>query len=148
MNIQTQYFGEIRIKEEEIVHFESGIPGFLDEHQFCILPMEDTPFFIMQSVKDENIAFVLADPFLHDSNYHFDLDDEVKEKLKIEKPKDVAVFVILTVREPLTETTANFQAPIIINQTKRLGKQMILHDKKLKVRTKIFQMNLHNEMEE
>ncbi|MFB6468940.1 flagellar assembly protein FliW [Cytobacillus sp. Hz8] len=147
MDIRTKYFGAIRIKNEEIVHFEGGIPGFLNEQQFCILPMEGTPFFVLQSVKDENIAFVLADPFLHDPNYHFDLDDDVKEKLEIAEPKDVAVFAILTVHEPLTDTTANFQAPIVINQTKKLGKQIILQDKQLKLRTKIFQANLPNGME-
>ena len=28
MNIKTKYHGEISINDEEILHFEKGIPGF------------------------------------------------------------------------------------------------------------------------
>jgi flagellar assembly factor FliW len=58
--------------------------------------------------------------------YEFDLPEV--EKLEIESEKDVATFTILTVREPFQETTANLQAPLIINQTKKLGRQVILNN--------------------
>lgn len=33
MIIHTKYHGQMNIKEEQIILFESGIPGFLEEKQ-------------------------------------------------------------------------------------------------------------------
>ncbi len=47
MKIQTKFHGEIEIKETDIFTFESGIPGFLDEKKFTLLPLDETPFFVL-----------------------------------------------------------------------------------------------------
>lgn len=118
MKIQTKFHGEQEIVKEEIIKFDHGIPGFLDEKEFYIFPLEDTPFLILQSINTKEVAFIIADPFSLFPDYEFDLSEDVIEALKIEAEKDVAVFVILTVREPFNQTTANLQAPVIINQNK------------------------------
>jgi flagellar assembly factor FliW len=127
MKIQTKFHGEIEIKEEQVIHFNAGIPGFIDEQEFCILPIEETPLFVLQSVKSAETAFILTDPFSFFMDYEFNLPEEVTEALSISSDKDVAVSVILTVQEPFEKTTANLQAPIIINQKEKQGKQVILN---------------------
>ncbi|WP_163144133.1 flagellar assembly protein FliW [Bacillus sp. 22-7] len=127
MNIQTKFHGEQEINKDDIIYFPSGIPGFLDEKEFYILPLEGTELFVMQSVKTTEVAFIVTDPFVLFPQYEFDLPEEVLEKLEIQSDKDVAVFAILTVREPFHNTTANLQAPLVINHTKKLGKQVILN---------------------
>ncbi|AIE61354.1 flagellar assembly protein FliW [Bacillus methanolicus] len=134
MKIQTKFHGEQEIVKEEIIKFDHGIPGFLDEKEFYIFPLEDTPFLILQSINTKEVAFIIADPFSLFPDYEFDLSEDVIEALKIEAEKDVAVFVILTVREPFNQTTANLQAPVIINQNKKLGKQHILNDSNYSIR--------------
>jgi flagellar assembly factor FliW len=126
MNIQTKFHGQITIKEVDIIAFPSGIPGFLEEKEFLILPLEGTELYVLQSTNTKEVAFILADPFTLLPQYEFDLPEEVLEKLDIKSDKDIAAFTILTVREPFEETTANLQAPVIINQTKKAGKQVIL----------------------
>ncbi|MBG9452193.1 flagellar assembly protein FliW [Cytobacillus firmus] len=126
MNIQTKFHGEQEINKEDTIHFPSGIPGFLEEKEFYILPFEGTDLFVLQSVKTTEVAFIVTDPFVLFPQYEFDLPEEALEKLEIQSDKDVAAFAILTVREPFQETTANLQAPLVINQTKKLGKQVIL----------------------
>lgn len=129
MEILTKYHGEIEINESEIIQFHQGIPSFLDEHQFYILPLaEDGPFMIMQSVQTPSLAFVIVSPFDFFKNYEVKLTDQVIEVLEIEKQEDVALFVILTIQEPFQNTTANLQGPIVINNTKKIGKQVILSD--------------------
>jgi flagellar assembly factor FliW len=127
MNMQTKFHGEVEINEEQVLHFNTGIPGFIDEKKFCILPIEETPLFVLQSVKSAETAFILTDPFSFFTDYEFDLPEEVTEALSISFDKYVAVFVILTVQEPFEKTTANLQAPVIINQKEKLGKQVILN---------------------
>lgn len=129
MEILTKYHGEIEINESEIIHFQQGIPSFLDEHQFYILPLaEDSPFMIMQSVQTSSLAFVIVSPFDFFKDYEVKLTDQVIDVLEIEKQEDVALFVLLTIQEPFQNTTANLQGPIVINNMKKIGKQVILSD--------------------
>lgn len=129
MKIQTKYHGEIEIDDSKIVQFNSGIPSFLEEKEFCILPFgEDTPFFILQSVETPSLAFVIVSPFEFFSDYEVKLSNQAIDALEIESQEDVATFIILTVKEPFQNTTANLQGPIVINTKKQLGKQVILSD--------------------
>ncbi|MBU8771531.1 flagellar assembly protein FliW [Cytobacillus oceanisediminis] len=137
MNIQTKFHGEQEINKEDVINFPSGIPGFLDEKEFYILPLEGTDLFVLQSVKTTEVAFIVTDPFALFPQYEFDLPKEALEKLEIQSDKDVATFAILTVRDPFEETTVNLQAPLVINQTKKIGKQIILNQTPYQTKHKI-----------
>jgi len=126
MKISTKFHGEIEINEEEIYTFESGIPGFLEERQFGLLPLDETPFFVLQSLKTPEVAFIMTNPFEVFPTYEVNLSDEVLADLQIQSEQDVTVFTILSVRDSFEQTTANLQAPIILNHTKKLGKQYIM----------------------
>lgn len=140
MKIKTKYHGEIEIEEKNIIKFPYGIPSFQDEKQFYILPFsEDTPLFILQSVKSESLAFVVVSPFDFFPDYSVKLSDQITEQLEIEKEEDVAIFSILTIQEPFQNTTANLQGPIVINSAKKLGKQVILSDSPYKTKHRLFE---------
>jgi flagellar assembly factor FliW len=138
MKIRTKYHGEIEINEKDIFHFEHGIPGFLDEKQFVLLPLVDTPFVILQSVRTPALGFVLIEPFSYFPMYEIELDDNTLEQLQITGEQDVALYVILTVADPFDDTTANLQAPVVINVNKRLGKQVILTNTNYKTKHRLF----------
>src|SRR4051812_27185017 len=110
---KTKYHGEIEIKDEEILHFEKGIPGFLDEKEFVILPLaDDQSFSVMQSVNKPNLGFVVVSPFLYFQDYEFELEDSVVEELGIKSADEVLVYSLLTVKDPFEKTTANLQGPV------------------------------------
>lgn len=129
MNIETRYFGNMEISEEEIVNFKQGLPGFNNEKEFVVLPFaeEDTPFHILQSINTTSLAFVVANPFVFFPDYEFDLSKDLTEQLQIEEEEDVAVFVILTIQDPFENTTANLKAPVIMNLKEKFGKQYVLN---------------------
>jgi flagellar assembly factor FliW len=127
MKVQTKYHGTIEVKNENIFQFEYGIPGFPDETKFLVLPLEDTPFVILQSVQTPDLGFVMINPFDYFPTYDFELDEQSVNFLKLSNEKDVTVFVILTVADPFHETTANLKAPIVLNHVKKIGKQVILN---------------------
>lgn len=129
MNIETKYHGSVEIDESEVLTYEKGIPGFPLEKQFVLLPLSDDDiFYVMQSISTPGLAFVVTNPFNFFSKYDFDLEEPVVSELVLESENDVLVYSILTVQEPFEKTTANLQAPIIINLKNRRAKQVILHN--------------------
>ncbi|WP_268258026.1 flagellar assembly protein FliW [Bacillus andreraoultii] len=139
MNIKTKYHGEMVINEKEILTFENGIPGFLDEKQFILLPLtDDRVYFVLQSVQTEELTFVVTDPFLFFPDYDFNLEDTVVSQLHIEAPTDVKVMNILTLQDPFEKTTVNLQAPIVINTKNNEAKQVILNNEAYKTKHPLF----------
>ncbi len=137
--INTKYHGVLEIKEDKLIYFPKGIPGFPDEHDFLLVPLPDNDSFqILQSAKTSDIAFVVVNPFFFFNDYDFSIEDTVIELLKIDDEKDVIVLSILTVQDPFEQTTANLQAPIIINMNKRLGKQVILNNTNYRTKHELF----------
>lgn len=135
MKIETKYHGEIEIDSTKIINFEQGIPSFLEEKQFYILPFaEEGSFLIMQSVQTPGLAFIVISPFDFFIKYEVKLSDQVIETLQIDNQEDIVIFTILTIQEPFKNTTANLQGPIVINNKKKLGKQVILADSPYKTK--------------
>ncbi|WP_341356994.1 flagellar assembly protein FliW [Rossellomorea sp. y25] len=139
MNIDTKYHGVIDIHSEEVLIFEHGIPGFGEEKQFILLPLPENEWFhILQSVTTPQLGFVVTNPFVFFKEYDFELDQASVELLENPSEKEVQVLSILTVRETLHESTANLQAPIIINLANRKGKQVILNNTDYQTKHQIF----------
>ncbi|PFG04666.1 flagellar assembly protein FliW [Bacillus sp. es.034] len=144
MTILTKYHGNIDVKEEEILLFEQGVPGFLEEKQFILLPLpENTLFHILQSVKTPELGFVVTDPFIFFKDYDFTLEDSTVELLGSPSETEIKVLSIVTVKEPLHESTANLQAPIVINLAGNKAKQLILNDPNYQTRHMIFAQPEH-----
>lgn len=140
MRIDTKFMGEMEISEENIIHFEKGIPAFEEEKKFVIIPMgEDTPFLLLQSIQTVEVAFIIVSPFPFFLNYEVKLTDAVISELDIQEEKDVAIYNILTVKDPFVETTINLQAPIIINTKNKKGKQFVIVDGNYETRQKFIQ---------
>lgn len=139
MKINTKYHGKIEMESKEVLTFEHGIPGFGEEKQFVLLPLPENEWFhILQSVKTSQLGFVVTDPFVFFKDYDFELDQSSVESLGKPSEKDVLVLSILTVRETLKESTANLQAPIILNLENRKGKQVILTNSHYQTKHLIF----------
>ncbi|KZE64240.1 flagellar assembly protein FliW [Fictibacillus phosphorivorans] len=139
MILHTKFEETIEITDEDILHFEQGLPGFKDEKQFVLLPMEGTPFSTLQSVFTKELAFFTINPFLFFKDYDFELVESVQKQLKIKEESDVLVQVILTIQEPLEKSTGNLQAPIVINVKENLAKQVVLTDNKYRTRHELLE---------
>ncbi|WP_419393368.1 flagellar assembly protein FliW [Cytobacillus praedii] len=131
MKIKTRYHEEIEACKEDIIYFGSGIPGFPEDKEFINLPLGmDSSFSILQSINNEELGFVIAEPFSFFKEYEFDLDESVITQLKIKDKTDIIIYSIVTLGDSLATSTVNLQAPIIINKIERLGKQAILNTDK------------------
>lgn len=129
MKIETKYAGTMEINEEQQIHFKKGIPAFEEETSFVLHPFdEDTPFFVLQSTKTVDVAFIVVNPFDFVANYQLKLSESTLAQLEIKKQEEVATYVVLTVKEPFVNTTANLQGPIVLNVTNNKAKQILLSD--------------------
>lgn len=134
MILHTKFEEIIEIQQKDVLYFDQGIPGFEEEKEFVLLPMEGTPFSTLQSISTKDLAFFTTNPFLFFQDYDFELAKSYQDQLRIKNESDVLVQVILTINEPLEESTANLQAPIVINAKENLAKQIILIDTNYRTR--------------
>ncbi|WDH82240.1 flagellar assembly protein FliW [Paenibacillus urinalis] len=139
MIIETSSWGKMEVQEDHIVQFHRGIPGFEEETAFAILPYENSPFHMMQSVQEPGLSFLLADPFLFEPQYEFELPQHEAAELQIDE--EVNVLCIVTIGESLSDSSINLLAPIVINPINRQGKQIVLHDTAYVTRHKLSELS-------
>ena len=127
VKINTNYFGELEVDENEILEFEKGMLGFEELKKFVII--KDSEIFIewLQSVEDTT-SFAIMDPFVADNNYSFELPDKIMEKLDIKSKEDVMIRTVVIIPEDITKIRTNLQAPIVINTKLKKATQIILDD--------------------
>jgi flagellar assembly factor FliW len=148
LKIKTRDFGEIEIDEDNIILFENGLPGFEAHNKFVIIPLaEDSPFIIIQSLKDAEVAFTAVEPGNFIGNYSFEISDKIESELKISSIEDLLVLNIITLKEKIEDSTVNLSAPIIINVRAGLGRQVILDEPHFELRYKLFAASQQEELE-
>ena len=127
MKINTNYFGELEVDENEILEFEKGMLGFEEIKKFVII--KDSEIFIewLQSVEDTT-SFAIMDPFVADNNYSFELPEKIIKQLDIKSKEDVMIRTVVIIPEDITKIRTNLQAPIIINTKLKKAMQIILDD--------------------
>ncbi|WP_096202429.1 flagellar assembly protein FliW [Bacillus sp. FJAT-45350] len=130
MKVQTKYVGEVEVSESRVIQFEKGLPAFEEEKEFIVLPFseDESAFFTLQSVNDVEVAFIIVNPFGFYSDYKVKLSDATIDQIQVEKEEDVAIFVMVTVKDPFAQSTANLQAPVVINLKTQKGKQQVMSD--------------------
>ncbi len=130
MKIVTDYVGEVEYTQDEVISFPDGIFGFEEHREFIMVGelSKEFPFVWLQSTKEENVVFVLTDPFLFVEDYDFSLEEDSVKKLGINSAEDLEVFGICVVPSQIKDTTLNLRSPIIINANKRIGLQIILEE--------------------
>lgn len=139
MELITKYHGTIEYKEEEIIYFKKGIPGFQNLKKFVLFPVEENDFFsVLHSVEDNNIGFIVVSPFNVKKDYEIELNDTVLKELNIKEEKDVSIFNTVTLNSEISKITSNLKAPVVINIKDRLGEQIILNDDKYEIKYPLF----------
>ncbi|AUO11800.1 flagellar assembly protein FliW [Priestia megaterium] len=140
MKISTSYHGDIEIDNQQTLTFNQGIPGFLEETEFVILPLPEAEAFqVLQSIQTKEVAFIITDPFQFFLDYDFQLEPQEIEKLQLQQAEDAAVYVLLTMSDSVEKITANLQAPVIINTKQQLAKQVILMNTAYDTKHRLFE---------
>ncbi len=131
MIVKTNRFGEIEIREEDVIFMPEGLVGFANKKRYILLEDdEQAPFMWYQSIEEPNLCFVVVDPILFIPNYKVEVHPTDVALLELPSPADARVLVILVVPNNPLDMTANLKGPLVINPKNRLAKQVVLIDDK------------------
>jgi flagellar assembly factor FliW len=127
--VKTGRFGQIEISSEEIISIPSGVLGFPEDHNFCLVDTgDDTLILWLQSLSNPHLAFPVLEPKVFKPDYVVRLSAAELRELKLNSIKDASVFTILTIPSNLAEMTANLKAPLVINVVEKTAKQVVLQE--------------------
>ena len=141
MQVNTRAYGWIEVDDRQKIAMPEGLYGFEFLHDFAIIDARKRPFFWLQSLEDEERAFVLIDPRIIRSDYDPEISQHDVEALGFDGPDDERMlqFVIVTVPEDENQMTANLQGPLIVNKENHLGRQCISGNSLWTVRHNVIQ---------
>ncbi len=129
MVVQTGRFGQIEISTDEIIQIPSGILGFPEDQNFCLVDAgDDTLILWLQSLSNPHLAFPVLEPKVYRPEYVVRLSAAELRELKLSSIKDASVYTILSIPASLAEMTANLKAPIVINIKDKIAKQVVLQE--------------------
>lgn len=127
MKVKTLRFGEVDVPEEHVLTLPEGMIGFPQFRTYAIIDNPHwAPFQWMQSVEEVVLSFVIVEA------------KKIFPDYAPEAPGFDTVYVVITLEDPLTESTANLKGPIVVNRSTRTGRQLVLEDPRYPTKQKIF----------
>ena len=134
MKIATKAYGVIDVDERQKIIFPQGLFGFESLKDYILLDSERQPFYWLQSMETEQVAFILVNPFLFRQDYEVNINNEELADIEIHSPEKALIFSIVTLLNDGSPMTANLQGPLIINKDTMMGKQAVLSDPRWKTK--------------
>jgi flagellar assembly factor FliW len=133
MIIETSRFGGIEVDDQRFLNFSKGLLGFPDDREFALIQTgENSAFYWMQAVHRPELAFVVCDPRLFVADYRIAIKTEDLAQIGLAETSGSQVFVI--VNKVDNTLTGNLQGPLVVNVATRVGKHLVLSDKKYSTR--------------
>ena len=139
MLVQSTRFGELEVAEEQIMDFSEGLLGFPDEKKFALMEYKpESPFYILQSMTDSDLTFLMINPFAFFNDYDFNMDDALMAEIGLTADNPPTVFNIATVRDKLENMTVNLAGPVLVNVRDRKAAQWVIEKTQFPTRYPLF----------
>lgn len=118
-------------KEMEYIEFEEGIFGFEGQKKFVPIMLEEDSDAVLylQSLEDEELSFVIMNPFMLKEDYDPVLSEEDYKALGTSNVGDLSYYVFCVVGNTVGESKVNLKCPIVVNHVNRKARQVILDSK-------------------
>ncbi len=133
MIIETSRFGGIDVDDQRFLNFPKGLLGFPDDRDYALIQTgENSAFYWMQAVHRPELAFVVCDPRLFVPDYRIGIKNDDLAQIGLSDTSGSQVFVVVNKIDDML--TGNLQGPLVINVATRVGKQLVLSDKRYSTR--------------
>ncbi len=133
MIIETSRFGGIEVDDQRFLNFPKGLLGFPNDREYALIQTgENSPFYWMQAVHRPELAFVVTDPRMFIRDYKVAIKADDLAQIGLSETTGSQVFVIVNKCDDVL--TGNLQGPLVINVATRVGKQLVLSDKRYATR--------------
>lgn len=129
MQVRSTRFGTFEVDDSRALVFAQGLLGFPASTTYVVVEVEDTPYVWLQSVDEEDVAFLATSPFLFFPGYDLELGDDEQKAIEVDQPDQVEVLALLTIHragEQPESITANLLGPIVVNTESRRAIQLVL----------------------
>lgn len=140
ITITTRDLGQVTVREEQIITFPAGLPGFAKHHRYVVLELsQPSQILYLQCVDHPLLAFPVMDPGNVIPDYRLRaMSQSALQEMGVTGVEELQILVLLTIPpgQP-RETTANLTAPLLINLRQRLGKQIIVESSEFPLRYRI-----------
>lgn len=130
MEINTKYFGAMPYTDDEVITFQSGIFGFEESRRFILIRFEDENggLLCLQNIENEQLAFVVVNPFYFMPEYKPVLTEADLKKLEAASSEELLFYNICVLDEDVTKISVNLRCPLAVNADTRQAMQVILED--------------------
>lgn len=113
-------FGQIAYADEDTLTFSEGLFGFSQYHRFLLWDdSQYVPFRWLISLDNPHLVFPVIDPRIACPDY----DPKINSGEKWD-----SLLAVVTIGDSKESVTMNLRAPILVDDTSRSGKQVILTD--------------------
>lgn len=142
MKIHSERFvTDLEFDDAKIISMPLGLPGFPESKRFCILELDadGSPFKWLHDIDNTSIALLITDPYQFFPTYNPQIHVGVLEELEIKNlSEEMMVFTIVKVSKGGAEAFTNLRAPVLINSTTLVARQVILDDDEYAIKTPLF----------
>jgi len=120
---------------DAVIHFEEGLIGFPDCKNFILMESETlAPFRLLQCLDSPQVRFLVLEGAALINDYYDRVPVREWESIGVTGTTKPLAFIIVVIGTSPETTTGNFQAPLLINYDRMIGKQVILSDPGLSVK--------------
>lgn len=138
MVAETKFFGTVDIEDDKIITFPMGIIGFENLKKFALIydldKEEKSKISWLQSMEEPLMVLPVINPIDIMEGYAPVIEDELMKIIGDPADADILIFVSLSIPSDITQMTANFKAPFIINTVDRKAMQVIVENDEYKVK--------------
>ncbi len=127
MRIDTQRFGTLQLKADQLFLFPQGLIGMETLRHWALLPDEQNPAVAwLQSASrgDRSVPLISPRAFFADYRVHVTR----RELASLHMQMGSELYVLTTVSGHVGRLTTNLRSPILLNLSGRLGCQVITCD--------------------
>ena len=128
MKLLTTRFGTVEVPDKDVLFFSLGVLGFSEVRRYVMLDHgRNTPLKWLQAVDKPELAFPMVPATDLVEDYHITVSPDDLAALAMESTDELLAFAILTIPNGAPElTTANLKAPIVMNPTTHLARQVLV----------------------
>ena len=139
MIVHSTRFGELDVPDGQILDFPQGVLGFPEEKRFALMEYKpDSPFYVLQSLSEPNLTFLMINPFAFFNDYEFTMDDDLMAEIGVTDDNPPTVFNIATVRDKIENMTVNLAGPVLVNVRDRKAVQLVIEKTNFPTRYPLF----------
>lgn len=121
------------------IKFTEGLLGLDNFKNYVLKEVPDNSFFkILQSEEEEEISFLLLSPQGFFPQYRVEVSPEIVKELEGDSIEDLSLYCVVTLADKWEDITANLIGPVLINEKKGLGKQVVLENTEYKTKHYVF----------